>query len=157
MKETLIKKVKNNEIDDTIQTMATFDWNLISKDINGYKTVLTFEREKDTPYYQEVISLEKKWKKETSFPSWPNYLLVLVSFILITIYLVFLLNSKDDEGKLLFNITHFLSFMLPGLIFLLLAVLYTIIRGRKIRYIIENYYEKRREYQLLINSLKENK
>lgn len=157
MKETLIKKVNNNEIDDFIQTMSVFEWTLTSKDINGYKTILTFEREKDTPFYQEVVNLEKKWKKETNFPSWPNYLLVLISFTLITIYLVFLLNSKDDEGKMLFNITHFLSFMLPGLLFLLSSVIYTIVRGRKIHSIIENYYEKRREYQLLIKSLKENK
>lgn len=143
MEEYLVKKIVTNDLDESIKTYSIFDWKVTNKEINGYKTTVTFVRETDKPYYNELVKLEKKWNKETNFPAWPSYAFVLIAFLIFTAYLIvsFITNFQD-------KLTFFLAFMIPGLVFLFLAVVYFFIRTKKIEKIIASYYDKRHEYNL---------
>lgn len=147
-------KVTLNEVDEYIKTVSIFDWKVTNKEILGFKVSLTLTRETETPYYNEIKELEKKWKNETSISALPTYIFVGIALILITIYLVILLNNNDSDGNLVFQITPFLSFMVPGILSFLLAAGYSFFRSRKIQKIIVSYYELRREYDIKAQELK---
>ncbi|MBR0295374.1 MAG: hypothetical protein IJQ67_05685 [Bacilli bacterium] len=149
MEQYLTKKINTTDIDDFIKLEAIFDYELVSKDIRGNKTYLTFKRETSTPYFEKIVELEKKWNKEMNYPAWPTYVLIALALITITGYLVVSFIT-GFENKLIF----FLSIMLPGLLFFVLASLYFIFRAKKIEKILAIYYEKRREYQIEANKIK---
>ena len=157
MKEYKTIKVLLKDADEYIKTVNVFDWKVQDKEILGVKMKITLEREMGTSYYQEIKKLEKEWHKETTFPSWPTYVLSAIALVLITIYLVLFLNNQDEYGNLLFDIKQFLCFMLPRIITILIAFIYSFIRSRKINKIITLYYEKRREYSLKAQEIKGNK
>ena len=149
MEEYLVKKLITNDLDESLKTYAVFDWKVSNKQINGYKTTVTFVRETETPYYSQIVELEKKWNKETNVPSWPGYLLVILAFLTITAYLIVSWMSGFQD-----KLTYFLAIMLPGLFLLMLASGYFVLRIKKIEKILANYYEKRHEYDLEIKKIK---
>ena len=53
MEQYLTKKINTTDIDDFIKLEAIFDYELVSKDIRGNKTYLTFKRETSTPYFEK--------------------------------------------------------------------------------------------------------
>lgn len=149
MEEYLTKKIVTNDLDESIKTYAVFDWKVSSKEILGYKTLVTFVRNTDAPYYQQIVELEKKWNKETTVPSWPGYLLLVLTFLTVSTYLIVSIITGFQNKKL-----YFFSIMLPGLILLMLASTYFMIRGKKIEKILVTYYDKRHEYDLKIKEIK---
>ena len=149
MEEYLTKKIVTNDLDESIKTYSIFDWKVSKKEILGYKTLVTFVRNTNTPYYSQIVELEKKWNKETNVPSWPGYLFLLLAFLTVTAYLIVSILT-GFQNKLVI----FLSIMLPGLVLLMLASSYFMIRGKKIEKILASYYEKRHEYDLKIKGIK---
>ena len=149
MEEYLTRKIVTNDLDETIKTYAVFDWKVVNKNIVGYKTIVTFSRDTGEPHYQEIKELEKKWNKEMNYPSWPIYLFVILSILTITAYLIVSYLTGFTNKSL-----YFLSIMLPGLVFFVLAALLLIVRMKKIEKILAKYYERRHEYMLEAKRIK---
>ena len=147
MEECITRKVMNNEVDETIETMAVFDWKVTGKDIQAYKTTLSFSRDTKTPYYQKVVELEKKWKKETEPSSLLTYIFVGLSFATMTAFLIITL-------LLGFQLIYFLTIMVPALLLFTAGAMFFYLRTKKIQKIIISYYERRREYRLEIEKIK---
>ena len=149
MEEYLKKKIVTTDLEETIKTYAVFDWKVESKNILGYKTSVTLVRDTETPYYNEIKDLEKKWNKEMDYPAWPTYLFIALALLTITAYLIVSVIT-GFQNKLL----YFLSIMLPGLLFFLIGTIFFFIRTKKIEKIIVKYYERRHDYAIEAKKIK---
>ena len=142
------KKVKLNEVSETINVMNIFDYQLVSKENDNYKVILTFSRDDETPYFNQIYNLEKKWKEEMEIPMLPIYIMVMTAFILLTAYLITVLIFK-------FNLIYFLTLMVPALILIALSAFFHMNRLKKLKIIFLSYNDKKNEYALLAKEMKE--
>ena len=142
------KKVKLNEVSETINVMNIFDYQLVSKENDNYKVILTFSRDDETPYFNQIYNLEKKWKEEMEIPMLPIYIMVMTAFILLTAYLITVLIFK-------FNLIYFLTLMVPALILIVLSAFFHMNRLKKLKIIFLSYNDKKNEYALLAKEMKE--
>ncbi len=143
------EKINNSDLDETIKTNEIFKWVVTTKETKSNKTTVYFQRETDIPHYEEIVSLEKQFKKETTASSVPTYVFVIITLVFMTLYLICSWLLPDDS----YNLTLFLALMVPGLVFLLLAFLFMYIRIKKIQKIIPVFLEKRRDYKIKVESL----
>ena len=114
--EKKVVVIKDNSKLYEIKENAIFLWKLESEEtINEYKTRLTFSRDNEVPYYQELVTLENKFHKVSPIPMWSIILLGVLAFGFFTAFLITYLIKQE-------NINMFLAFMttiLPALIFTL--------------------------------------
>ena len=109
------RKVNSYSVTRSVYLMGLFDWKLVSEEKHeNAPSILTFERDESTPYYKEMVEIEK----QTSPSLIPFYVLVIpvaIAFIVMTIYLILTLALKDSfdaKGNLFF-------FLVPAMVLLL--------------------------------------
>ena len=109
------RKVNSYSVTRSVYLMGLFDWKLVSEEKHeNAPSILTFERDENTPYYKEMVEIEK----QTSPSLIPFYVLVIpvaIAFIVMTIYLILTLALKDSfdaKGNLFF-------FLVPAMVLLL--------------------------------------
>ena len=149
--EAKIRKVSTEEVDSVITGMAIFDWKVIKKEINGTRSVLTFERDENVPYYDEMVKKEKAYEKETNPSSLLIYIFVGLALVLMTTYLI----VSSLNGGFAFDNIYFYAIMIPGLVSFLLSALFLFLRVKKIQKILANFYERRREVSLEMEELRQ--
>ena len=112
--------------------MSLFDWRLVKEEKKeGAPSILYFERNTDTPYYQEMVEIEKETSPKL-IPFWILLIFVGVAFLLITAALIVSLMKIPNFGP----IKCFLVFFIPASLFLMLDVVIFYIRsGQLMKYL----------------------
>ena len=150
MIETKVLKIKLEELDESIKTESVFDWKVKDKNIGSYNAIVTFERETDVPYYAEMIQKEKEWHKTMDVKYVPVYILLAIAVIVLTSAAGVRLFTKGLEYS------NIIVFSLLGLGFAVFAVggLVFYLKVKKVQKTLPFYFEKRREYMLEMEKLR---
>ena len=145
------RKVNSYSVTRSVYLMGLFDWKLVSEEKHeNAPSILTFERDENTPYYKEMVEIEK----ETSPKLIPFYVLVIpvsIAFIVMTVYLILTLALKDNfnaKGNLFF-------FLIPALVLLLVDTLLFYFRSKQLMKYLQNEDKIVKEAEEKIKALRE--
>ncbi|MBP5574790.1 MAG: hypothetical protein J6X50_03505 [Bacilli bacterium] len=147
--ETCTRKVNSHFVSRSVYLMGLFDWKLVKEDKNeGAPSVLHFKRDTNTPYYQEMVEIEKETSPNL-LPFWILIALVAVAFALITVALILALN------KIMEPMVCFLAFFIPASIFLAADVLVFYLRSKQLLNYLNNEKEIVKQAEEKMKALKE--
>ena len=145
------RKVNSYSVTRSVYLMGLFDWKLVSEEKHeNAPSILTFERDENTPYYKEMVEIEK----QTSPSLIPFYVLVIpvaIAFFVITIYLILTLALKDSfdaKGNLFF-------FLVPAMVLLLADTVLFYFRSKQLMKYLQNEDKIVKEAEEKINALRE--
>ena len=145
------RKVNSYSVTRSVYLMGLFDWKLVSEEKHeNAPSVLTFERDENTPYYKEMVEIEK----QTSPSLIPFYVLVIpvaIAFIVMTIYLILTLALKDSfdaKGNLFF-------FLVPAMVLLLADTVLFYFRSKQLMKYLQNEDKIVKEAEEKIKVLRE--
>ncbi|MCQ2800951.1 MAG: hypothetical protein MJ216_03245 [Bacilli bacterium] len=149
--ENCKRKVNSHLVDRSVYLMGLFDWRLVKEDKKeGAPSILYFERNTDTPYYQEMVEIEKDCSpKLISF--WVLILFVGIAFALITAALITSLLKIPGFDNLL----CFIVFFIPAGLFLSADVLVFYLRSKQLLKYLENEKDIVKQAEIKIAALKE--
>ena len=122
------RKVNSYSVTRSVYLMGLFNWKLVEEEKHdNAPSILTFERDENVPYYQEMVEIEK----ETS-PRLIPFVLVLIpvalAFIVMTVYLILVLALKDSfDAK-----ANLFYFLIPAMLLLLTDTFLFFIRSRQL-------------------------
>ena len=135
--ETCQRKVNSHAVTRSIYLMGLFDWRLVKEDKKeNAPSVLTFERETNTPYYQEMVEIEKETEPKL-IPFWVLIIFVAIAFALVTASLVITLAKVPGFDVL----KCFLIFFVPAALCLSADVLIFYLRSKQLLKYLENEKE----------------
>lgn len=147
----LVVNVNNAKI--TLDKYLIFEYKCLEQRQIGNKVYFKFERDDSVPYYDELVKLENEYGDFKIRNMMPISLMPIVTFALVTIFLVvFLIDREHFNFTLMFSLL-----MIPALLVLLLTVLFTILRMKNIKKIEIEKPKKDFEYQEKVRELKEKK
>ena len=145
------RKVNSYSVTRSVYLMGLFDWKLVSEEKHeNAPSILTFERDENTPYYKEMVEIEK----QTSPSLIPFYVLVIpvaIAFIVMTIYLILTLALKDSfdaKGNLFF-------FLVPAMVLLLADTVLFYFRSKQLMKYLQNEDKIVKEAEENIKALRE--
>ena len=145
------RKVNSYSVTRSVYLMGLFDWKLVSEEKHeNAPSILTFERDENTPYYKEMVEIEK----QTSPSLIPFYVLVIpvaIAFIVMTIYLILTLALKDSfdaKGNLFF-------FLVPAMVLLLADTVLFYLRSKQLMKYLQNEDKIVKEAEEKIKVLRE--
>ena len=122
------RKVNSYSVTRSVYLMGLFNWKLVEEEKHdNAPSILTFERDENVPYYQEMVEIEK----ETS-PRLIPFILVIIpvalAFVVMTVYLILVLalrSSFDAKANLFY-------FLIPAMLLLLTDTFLFFIRSRQL-------------------------
>lgn len=135
--ETCQRKVNSHSVSRSVYLMGLFDWRLVKEDKKeNAPSILTFERNNETPYYQEMVEIEKETSPKL-LPFWVLLIFVAVAFALVTASLVISLLKVPGFDPL----KTFLIFFIPASICLFIDVILFYLRSRQLMKYLQNEKE----------------
>ena len=135
--ETCQRKVNSHSVTRSIYLMGLFDWRLVKEDKKeNAPSLLTFERETNAPYYQEMVEIEKETSPKL-IPFWVLIIFVAIAFALVTTSLIITLAKVPDFDPLM----CFLVFFIPASLCLAADVLIFYLRSKQLLKYLENEKE----------------
>ena len=145
------RKVNSYSVTRSVYLMGLFDWKLVSEEKHeNAPSILTFERDENTPYYKEMVEIEK----QTSPSLIPFYVLVIpvaIAFIVMTIYLILTLALKDSfDAK-----SNLFFFLVPAMVLLLADTVLFYFRSKPLMKYLQNEDKIVKEAEEKINALRE--
>lgn len=118
MKKKIVR-VDIKEKETIVNEYKYFSYTLQNELIKGSKVILTFTREKEVD--DEILKLEDEYRQLTIPPFWPLTVLVVSTFTLLTLLLIFAIVFKNSPLR---N-TFLLAFGIPsGVSFIALSCYY---------------------------------
>ena len=113
--EKLELKVKDQYRESLVAKKIIFDWKVEDDKLENGVHHLTLVRDNETPYYEELVKLEKSFK-DAKVPSLKITLIFpILAFILITLFVILYFNFKDTVNFFyLFLPTCLPAFLLLG-------------------------------------------
>ena len=119
-------EVKTPYAQEMIRRYGIFDYKCVNQVFLGVKTSLTFQRDETTPYYQEIVELEKKYTNFKIMPFWViMFLPVMAMGLMIAFTIVMMTRGPVAEPSQFFKL--FFAFFVPALSLIILTVVATII------------------------------
>lgn len=135
--ETCQRKVNSHSVSRSVYLMGLFDWRLVKEDKKeNAPSILTFERNNETPYYQEMVEIEKETSPKL-LPFWVLLIFVAVAFALVTASLIISLLKVPGFDPL----KTFLIFFIPASICLFIDVILFYLRSRQLMKYLQNEKE----------------
>ena len=132
--ETCQRKVNSHSVSRSVYLMSLFDWRLVKEEKNeNAPSILYFERDTDTPYYQEMVEIEKETSPRL-MPFWVLIIFVGIAFALITTALI--LSLLKIPGFDAFKC--FFIFFIPAALFLGADVLLFFLRSKQLLNYLQN-------------------
>ena len=108
--------------------MGLFDWRLVKEDKkDNAPSILTFERDTNTPYYQEMVEIEKETSPKF-IPFWVLIIFVALAFALVTACLIISLLKVPGFDTL----KCFLIFFIPASVCFTVVVLLFYLRRKQL-------------------------
>ena len=135
--ETCQRKVNSHAVTRSIYLMGLFDWRLVKEDKKeNAPSLLTFERDTNTPYYQEMVEIEKETSPKL-IPFWVLIIFVAIAFALVTTSLIItLLKVPGFDAR-----KCFLIFFIPAALCLSVDVVIFYLRSKQLLKYLENEKE----------------
>ena len=132
--EKCIRKVNSFSVTRSVYLMGLFDWKLVSeKKKENAPSILTFERDETTPYYQEMVEIEKGIEPHL-LPFWVLAIPVSIAFIIMTVFLILFLAAKETfDAK-----ANIFFFLIPSMVLLLVDTLLFYLRSRQLMKYLQN-------------------
>ena len=135
--ETCQRKVNSHSVSRSVYLMGLFDWRLVKEDKKeNAPSILTFERNTDAPYYQEMVEIEKETSPKL-LPFWVLIIFVAIAFILVTVSLIITLLKVQGFDPL----KTFLIFFIPASVCLFIDVILFYLRSRQLMKYLQNEKE----------------
>ncbi len=135
--ETCQRKVNSHSVSRSVYLMGLFDWRLVKEDKKeNAPSILTFERNNETPYYQEMVEIEKETSPKL-LPFWVLLIFVAVAFALVTASLIISLLKVPGFDPL----KTFLIFFIPASVCLFIDVILFYLRSRQLMKYLQNEKE----------------
>ena len=135
--ETCQRKVNSHSVTRSIYLMGLFDWRLVKEEKKeNAPSILTFERNNETPYYQEMVEIEKETSPRL-IPFWVLIIFVAVAFALVTTSLIITLLKVPGFDAL----KCFLIFFIPASLCLAADVLIFYLRSKQLMKYLQNEKE----------------
>ena len=132
--EKCTRKVNSFSVTRSVYLMGLFDWKLISEEKKeNAPSLLTFERDENVPYYQEMVEIEKETSPHL-IPFWVLAVPVSIAFIIMTVFLILFLAAKetfDAKANLFF-------FLVPSMVLLLADTILFYFRSRQLMKYLQN-------------------
>ena len=141
--------VKSVYAQDIIKQHLVFDYKCIENTNNGKKTTLVFQRDDTTPYYNELVALEKKYKEYKGFPFIFIALLPLISLVLLTVFVVLLAINNFNV-----DMTLFVALMVPAILILMLTAILSALHIFKLKKVQEEKEKQLVEFDKIVQELK---
>lgn len=144
------RKVNSFSVNRTVYLMGLFDWELTKEEkLNNGDSVLCFSRDNETPYYQQLVEIEKEMEPKL-IPMWIFIAAVSLSFITFTIYLILFLFMRDNFP----TIPYFFAFCVPGMLLLFSSTVIFYYRSKQVLTFIKNESERLKDIQTRVYELK---
>ena len=132
--ETCQRKVNSHSVSRSVYLMGLFDWRLVKEDKkDNAPSILTFERDTNTPYYQEMVEIEKETSPKF-IPFWVLIIFVALAFALVTACLIISLLKVPGFDTL----KCFLIFFIPASVCLSVDVLLFYLRSKQLMKYLQN-------------------
>lgn len=136
---------------DTIAEYLIFDWKLEKEEtLENGNLKLFLSRDDSTSYHTKLVEIEENFKPKI-IPLFITILPVVLSFILITIYLILYLTNKDNFSNPLMAIL----FYVPSSIFLFVTVILTFFRMKEMQNYVANKHDNLAKIKIEIENLKQ--
>ena len=148
--EKTTRKISLADKDEYIKMMKKFDWVLTSSEEKNKKVILSFERNDTTPYYQEIVELERKSK----FYVIPNYVLLILMAASIGLMTTFVILAKV-KGEDFDTLKWFIILFIPSLLLLTAMVVISFIRNKQISEYVEQETTLKREINDKLEKIRE--
>ena len=132
--EKCTRKVNSFSVTRSVYLMGLFDWKLINEEKKeNAPSILTFERDENVPYYQEMVEIEKETSPHL-LPFWVLAVPVSIAFIIMTVFLILFLVMKDTfDAK-----NNLFFFLIPSMVLLLADTLLFYYRSRQLMKYLQN-------------------
>lgn len=149
MEKTTIT-IKNNVKEDCKKNYQLFEWTLLEEKNDLSETTLTFFRDNEVPYYQELVKLENRFNNVYTIPSWISYILIGLILIYVSLMAILFISKAIDIKKEMFV----LILAVPTGILLLTNIFISYLRHKQLMEHINNKEKKYLKYQSLIEQIK---
>ena len=148
--EKCARKVNSFSVTRSVYLMGLFDWKLVGEEKKeNSPSILTFERDENVPYYQEMVEIEKETSPHL-LPFWVLAVPVSIAFVIMTVFLILYLAMKDTfDAK-----ANLFFFLIPSMVLLLVDTLLFYYRSRQLMKYLQNEDTIVREAEENINQLK---
>ena len=135
--ETCQRKVNSHSVSRSVYLMGLFDWRLVKEEKKeNAPSILTFERNNETPYYQEMVEIEKETSPQL-LPFWVLIIFVGLAFSLVTACLIISLLKVPGFDTL----KCFLIFFIPASVCLAVDVILFYLRSKQLMKYLQNEKE----------------
>ena len=143
-------KIRTDNLSEEKQTLSIFGWEVENQDIGELNTIVYLRRDIDVPYYEEVLKLEKEWNRKMSVSPLIIYILMAITAVLLTVFLVLnffiQLTTLSSVLSIVLLVSAGATFLGGSLTFILEMM--------KVQRNLPQYYEKRREFAEKIERIK---
>ena len=132
--ETCQRKVNSHSVTRSVYLMGLFDWRLVKEEKKeNAPSILYFERDTDTPYYQEMVEVEKETSPKL-IPFWIFFAVLGFVVALITAALIISLLKIPELDA----VKCFFIFFIPAAVFLAGDVLLFYLRSKQLLNYLQN-------------------
>ena len=145
------RKVNSYTVTRAVYLMGLFDWKLVNEEKHeNAPSILTFERDENVPYYQEMVEVEKETSPRL-LPFWTLIIPVALAFIAMTVYLILYLALRPNFDSL----KMFYFFFIPSMVLLLGDTLLFDVRSKQLMRYLKNEEEIVRNAEEKMRLIKE--
>ena len=145
------RKVNSYTVSRAVYLMGLFDWKLVNEEKHeNAPSILTFERDENVPYYQEMVEVEKETSPRL-LPFWTLIIPVALAFIAMTVYLILYLALRPNFDSL----KMFYFFFIPSMLLLLGDTLLFYLRSKQLMRYLKNEEEIVRNAEEKMRLIKE--
>lgn len=121
--------VNVNDAKLTLDKYLLFEYTCVKQKQQGQNVYFKFERDDSVPYIEELRKLEESYPKFKIGSMLTVTLMPILTFVLATIFLVvFLIDKQHFNFTLMFSLL-----MIPALLILVLTVVFTVVRLKRVR------------------------
>lgn len=148
--ETTTKSVLLINENQLVKEMELLEWKIVSRETRNDKVTISFQRDTSIPYYKELLKYEKRISSLRELPLWPLFVLIFLSFALVTALLVLWIVLDQNFEPL----KWILSLGLPAVTLSILASVYILLRAKHLEKLDIKSRELKREISTAIEELR---
>ena len=132
---------------------SLFEYKCLEEKRIGKKAIFRFQRDDSVPYIDELRKLENEYGEIKIKKPIPLFIFPVISFLLISAYLILIINRESDKQFLIYT----LAVLLPGVLFIAASLLYTLWYATYIKKVPDLIEQKNNYYQTKIQEKKKKK
>ena len=147
------EKVVETTVDEekfVFDKFSLFEYKCLEEKRIGKKAIFRFQRDDSVSYIEELRKLEDEYGEIKIKKPIPLFIFPVISFLLISAYLILIINRESDKQFLIYT----LAVLLPGVLFIAASLLFTLWYVTYIKKVPELIEQKNLYYQSKIQEIK---